>query len=110
MSDTLNKLYKTIESRKSADSNSSYVAKLFEDGIPKIGRKVCEEATETLIAAMEEGNDRVTSESADLLFHLIVLLSARNVEIDEVLQELEKRMGISGLDEKALRTSKEKGK
>jgi phosphoribosyl-ATP pyrophosphohydrolase len=108
--DTLNKLYKVIQDRKKADPKKSYVAKLLKDGEEKIGRKITEEASEVLIAGIKESKKRVVSESADLVFHLMVLLAKKNIKPDEVLAELEKRMGISGLDEKAARTAKRKGK
>lgn len=110
MSNTLQKLFQTIDERKSANSEKSYVASLLQGGTEKIGRKVTEEATEVLIAALIEGREELINESADLLFHLIVLLSEKNISPDEVMQVLEDRMGISGLDEKAARIAKEKGK
>jgi phosphoribosyl-ATP pyrophosphohydrolase len=108
--DTLNKLYKTLQDRKKADPKKSYVAKLYKEGAEKIGRKITEEASEVLIAGIKETNKRIVSESADLVFHLMVLLAKKNIKPDEVMKELEKRMGISGLDEKAARTAKKKGK
>lgn len=110
MSDTLNKIYKVIESRKSADPKKSYVASLLEGGAKKISKKVGEEASETIIAALTESKDRIVSESADLIFHLLVLLYSKKVKPNEVLAELEKRLGISGLDEKASRIQKKKSK
>lgn len=110
MSDTLNKLYKTIEERKTASVDKSYVASLLQGGTEKIGRKVAEEATEVLIASLVESKEELISESADLVFHLLVLLSIRDIHPNEVLKVLEERMGISGLDEKAARDAKKKGK
>ncbi|HCR85929.1 MAG TPA: phosphoribosyl-ATP diphosphatase [Alphaproteobacteria bacterium] len=101
---------KLIAKRKSAPVATSYVASLFAGGSEKIGRKVCEEATETLIAALKETKKRQVSEAADLIFHLLVLLSYNKIKFSEVAQELEKRLGISGLDEKAARTAKKKRK
>lgn len=106
----LQKLLDTVEERKASDPSKSYVASLFAGGSEKIGRKVTEEATEVLVAALVEGEKELINESADLLFHLMVLLSHKNIDISEVLKVLEERMGISGLDEKAARIAKEKGK
>ena len=108
--DTLNKLYKTLQDKKKANPSKSYVAKLFKEGEEKIGRKIAEEATEVLVAGINESKKRIISESADLMFHLMVLLAKKNIKPDDVLGELEKRMGISGLDEKAARIAKKKGK
>ncbi len=110
MADTLNKIYKVIESRKNADPEKSYVASLLKGGVNKIAKKVGEEASEAIIAALKENKERVVSESADLLFHLLVLLYAKKIKPSEVLDELEKRLGISGLDEKAARNQKKKVK
>lgn len=103
MNDILEKLYTTIETRKGADKNISYVAKLFHKGTPKIAQKVGEEAVETVIAALAEDKKALVNESADLIFHLLILLADKGVKIDEIVAELDRRMGISGLDEKALR-------
>ncbi len=105
---TLEKIYKIVGSRKSADPKKSYVAFLLEGGVKKISKKIGEEASETIIAALSESKERIISESADLLFHLIVLLYAKKIKPSEVLEELEKRLGISGLDEKAARNQKKK--
>lgn len=110
VSKIVKELNKMILARKGGDVKKSYVAKLFKEGEAKIGRKVTEEASEVLIAALKETNKRVVSESADLLFHLMVLLAKKKIDPTEVFAELEKRMGISGLDEKASRTAKKKGK
>ncbi len=110
MTETLNKLFETVNSRKNSNAEKSYVASLFAGGEEKIGRKICEEATEVLIASISETRDDVINETADLLFHLTVMLSHKNISPNEVMEVLEKRMGISGLDEKAARTAKEKGK
>ncbi len=103
-------LEKTIADRRKGDPKTSYIAKLFKDGEKKISRKVSEEAGEVVIAALAEGDKELISESADLLFHLLVLLGYKKISITKVFAELEKRMGISGLDEKASRIAKEKGK
>jgi phosphoribosyl-ATP pyrophosphohydrolase len=104
MVDTLQRLAATIAARKGADAGSSYTASLFARGLPKIAQKLGEEATETVIAAMQRDPNAVTGEAADLLFHLLVLLDASGVPLANVLAELDRREGVSGLDEKASRT------
>ena len=101
---TLKRLEETIASRRSASPDESYVAKLNAKGLPKITEKVGEEAVETVIAALSGSDDDLVGESADLLFHLLVLLDAKGVSLDEVLAELERREGLSGLEEKASRS------
>lgn len=107
MSDTLSKLAAIIEERKSADPSSSYVAKLQHSGLNKILEKVGEEATETILAAKDAeqdgNNEHLVQETADLWFHSLVMLAQLNTGPEAVLAELEKRFGISGLDEKAAR-------
>lgn len=104
MSDTLAKLEATIAARRGADPESSYVARLNARGVPKIAQKVGEEAVETVIAAMADDRAGLVGEAADLLFHLLVLLGARQVPLAEVLAELERREGTSGIEEKASRS------
>lgn len=104
MTGTLEKLEMTIAARKGGDQAASYVASLFARGMPKIAQKLGEEATETVIAAMSGDPAAVTSEAADLLFHLLVLLGAADVPLADVLAELERREGVSGLAEKAGRS------
>ena len=101
--DVLTRLYEVIESRKGADPGSSYTAKLFGRGVPKIAQKLGEEAVETVIAGTAEGKPELVGESADLLYHLLVLWAARGVKPEEVWAELAGREGLSGLDEKAAR-------
>ncbi|MDX1949067.1 MAG: phosphoribosyl-ATP diphosphatase [Rickettsiales bacterium] len=108
--DTLNQIYQIIDNKKNADPEKSYVASLLGGGVKKISKKVVEEAGETIIASLAEDRSRVISESADLIFHLLVLLYAKKVKPSDVMKELEARMGISGLDEKALRNQKKKSK
>jgi phosphoribosyl-ATP pyrophosphohydrolase len=96
-------LYGVVESRKSASPDESYVAKLFAKGRAKIAQKVGEEAVETAIAAVAEGKKELISESADLLFHLIVLWSKSEVTVEEVLLEMQRREQQSGIDEKKKR-------
>ena len=103
MADTLNRLEKTIAARRAAEPGSSYVASLFAKGLPKIAQKVGEEAVETIIAALSGDARALTGEAADLLFHLLVLLEAGDVPLSDVLAELDRREGVSGLDEKAAR-------
>lgn len=101
---TLKRLEKTIAARRAASPETSYVAKLNARGLPKIAQKVGEEATEAVIAALSGSNEELVGESADLLFHLLVLLNAKGVGLDHVLAELDRREGLSGLDEKASRS------
>lgn len=103
MTATLEQLESTIADRRGADPSASYVASLFARGMPKIAQKLGEEAVETVIAAMAGDARAVTSEAADLLFHLTVLLAAAGVPLADVMAELERREGRSGLDEKAAR-------
>ena len=103
MTDTLTRLEQTIAARRGADPSSSYVAKLNARGLGKIAQKVGEEATETIIAALSGDHDELVGEAADLLFHLMVLLGARDVPLGAVLAELDRREGLSGLAEKAAR-------
>lgn len=101
MSDTLEKLAEVIEARKTAAADTSYVASLFERGMNTILKKVGEEAAETIIAAKDDDDSQVIYETADLWFHTLVMLSARGLGPGEVLAELERRFGLSGLQEKA---------
>ncbi len=103
MSDTLEKLSTILEERKGADPESSYVAKLYHKGLDAILKKVGEEATETVMAAKDGDGDKIIYEVADLWFHTMVLLKQQNLEPQQVLDELERRFGLSGLDEKAAR-------
>jgi phosphoribosyl-ATP pyrophosphohydrolase len=103
----LDQLEQTIAARKSAgDSSQSYPARLLAGGVAKIGPKIAEEAGETIEAAGEAGEDgrlHTVCEAADLIYHLMVLLAARNIELTEVEAELARRFGMSGLEEKASR-------
>ena len=103
MSDTLNRLQATIAARRNADPSASYVAKLHAGGLPKIAQKLGEEAVETVIAALSGDRAELVGEAADLLFHLAVLLDAKNVPLAEVFAELDRREGTSGIAEKAAR-------
>ncbi len=88
---TLNKLYKIIEDRKNNKPRGSYVAFLFKEGQDKIIQKVGEEATEVIIAAKNKSKQRIVSEVADLLFHILVMLSVFKITPLDILKELEKR-------------------
>jgi phosphoribosyl-ATP pyrophosphohydrolase len=101
--DFLARLYTTIRSRKGADPKSSYVASLFGKGRSHIAKKLGEEATETVIAASGGEKKEVVHESADLLFHLMVLWADCGIIPEDVLNELKRREGTSGLEEKANR-------
>ena len=92
-----------VAQRQAADSDASYTRRLFDAGIARIAQKVGEEAVETVIAAMEGDRGGVIGESADLLFHLAVLLADLDISLDEVLDELDRREGVSGIVEKAAR-------
>ena len=104
MSETLRRLENLIVERRSASPDGSYVASLFAKGREKIAQKVGEEATETVIAALSGDSARLTAEAADLLFHLMILLEDGGVSIADVVDELERREGVSGLVEKAARS------
>jgi phosphoribosyl-ATP pyrophosphohydrolase len=100
---TLERLEAVIAARRGADPDSSYVAKLNAKGLAKIAEKVGEEATETIVAALAQDREALVGEAADLLFHLLVLLGAKDIALGDVLAELERREGVSGLAEKASR-------
>lgn len=100
---TLFTLEQTIRQRRSADPSTSYVAKLTGRGRGKIAQKVGEEAVETVIAAMTNDREGAIGESADLLFHLLVLLADMGIALDDVCDELDRREGVSGIAEKAAR-------
>ena len=103
MSDTLHRLEATIAQRMAADPSTSYVAKLHARGLPKIAQKLGEEGVETVIAALSGNREELVGEAADLLFHLLVLLGEKQVPLAEVLAELDRREGVSGIAEKAAR-------
>ncbi len=103
MTDTLTRLAETIAARRDADPASSYVAKLLAAGPPLAARKLGEEAIETVVAALSGHDDDLTGEAADLMFHLLVLLEARGINFADVLAELDRREGVSGIAEKAAR-------
>jgi phosphoribosyl-ATP pyrophosphohydrolase len=99
----LDRIYAVIESRRGGDPAVSYVAKRFSQGRGKIAQKLGEESVETVIAALTEGREAMVAESADLLFHLLILWADMGIKPADVLAELESREGISGLDEKRAR-------
>lgn len=103
MPDILQELYDLIETRKGGDPQTSYTAQLLDAGAEKIARKVAEEAIEVVIAAVHETPERLVSESADVLYHLLVLWAHAGIEPEQVWQALEKRRGTSGIDEKQSR-------
>ena len=104
MSDqTLEKLAAVLEQRKQADPETSYVAGLYRKGLDAILKKVGEEATETVIAAKGGDTEQLVYETADLWFHTLILLAHQGVGPEKVLNELERRFGLSGLEEKASR-------
>ncbi|MFC4160090.1 phosphoribosyl-ATP diphosphatase [Chitinimonas lacunae] len=98
--DILRRLAETIEARKGADPASSYVAKLLDRGLDDILKKVGEEAVETVMAAKDGDRLHLVREVADLWFHTLVLLASQGLGPDDVLAELARREGISGIDEK----------
>ncbi len=103
MTNALTRLAATIEARKSADPEASWTAKLLAKGPEKCAEKFGEEAVEAIIEAVKGDRNRLTSEAADVLYHLLVMLAARDVTLDQVLTELDRREGTSGIAEKAAR-------
>jgi phosphoribosyl-ATP pyrophosphohydrolase len=99
----LDSLAAIIAERARAGGERSYTRKLLDEGIEKCAKKLGEEATETVVAALSSDNKAVIGESADLLYHLLVVLQARGVKLDDVYAELERRTGRSGLEEKVAR-------
>lgn len=102
----LDRLFAVIEARKNAAPDSSYTAKLLAGGTSAITAKITEEAAETVVAALEEGAEALTRESADLLYHLCVLWADQGIRPADVWAELARREGVSGLVEKASRGQK----
>ena len=100
----LDRLAATIQARKGADPESSWTAKLLSKGPEKCAEKFGEEALEAIIEAVKGDREKLTAEAADVLYHLLVMLAARDVTLDQVLAELERREGTSGLAEKAARS------
>jgi phosphoribosyl-ATP pyrophosphohydrolase len=105
--DTLVRLEATIVERLGASPDESYVAKLHQRGLGVIARKLGEEATEAVVAALSGTDEELVGEAADVLFHLLVLLAEKGIALDEVLAELDRREGTSGLVEKAQRPAED---
>jgi len=103
METILQQLAEVLEERKNADPDSSYVAKLYNKGLDGILKKIGEEATETVMAAKDGDADKIIYETADLWFHCMVLLANQGLKPDDVLTELGRRFGLSGIEEKANR-------
>lgn len=103
MSDILKRLAAVLEERRNSDPKTSYVAALYAKGLDAILKKIGEEATETVIAAKGGDQQQIVHELADLWFHTLVLLAEQGLKPDDILMELERRFGLSGLEEKASR-------
>ena len=101
--DILLRLMAVLASRRNADPDSSYVAGLYDKGLDAILKKVGEEAVETIIAAKSGDKQQIVHETADLWFHCLVMLEQQNLDARLVLEELDRRFGVSGIDEKAAR-------
>jgi phosphoribosyl-ATP pyrophosphohydrolase len=104
MNNTLSQLAEVLEQRKTQAADKSYVASLYHKGLDTILKKIGEEATETVIAAKNGDKEQIIYETADLWFHCMVMLAQQGLHPDDVLQELQRRFGLSGLEEKASRT------
>lgn len=104
MSDILTRLALVLEERKQSDPETSYVARLYAKGLDAILKKIGEEATETVMAAKDGDPERITAEIADLWFHCLVLLAHQGLGPEQVLAELDRRFGLSGIAEKAARS------
>ena len=103
----LGRLAATIKARRTATADTSYTRQLLDAGVPRCAKKLGEEAVEVVIASLHENDEALKGEAADLVYHLLVLLEARGLAIEDVLATLERRMGTSGIDEKASRSRKE---
>ena len=104
MSNVLQKLAEILEQRKLESADKSYVASLYAKGTNTILKKIGEEAAETIIAAKDGDKEQIVYETADLWFHCMVLLAEQGLGPEHVLNELQRRFGLSGIDEKAQRT------
>ena len=100
---TIQDLAATIDARAASGGDASYTRKLLDKGADHVAKKLGEEAVETVIAAVEDNRSNLIAESADLIFHLLVLLKSRNIKLSEVEDELAKRTQMTGLEEKAAR-------
>ncbi len=103
MDDILNKLEQILEDRKSAKADESYVSSLYAKGLDEILKKIGEESAEVIMAAKDGDQNKIIYEVADLWFHTLVLLRFNDIKIDKIQDELSKRFGLSGLEEKANR-------
>ncbi len=103
MSEVLQQLSQILEQRKQESADKSYVASLYAKGLDAILKKIGEEATETVIAAKDGDKEQIVYETADLWFHCMVMLADQGLSADDVLAELQRRFGLSGLEEKAQR-------
>ncbi|MEG3597514.1 MAG: phosphoribosyl-ATP diphosphatase [Pseudomonadota bacterium] len=103
--DTLSRLERTVAERRAADPSQSYVASLHAKGLPQIARKLGEEGVEAAVATLSGSHDELVGEAADILFHLVVALQARDIPLAAVLAELDRREGRSGIEEKASRSA-----
>jgi len=101
--DILSRLMVVLEARKGADPETSYVARLYKEGLDAILEKIHEEAAETIVAAKSGDKKQIVHETADMWFHSLVLLAQQNLTAQQVLDELDRRFGLSGIDEKAAR-------
>ena len=108
MNNILKKLTETLEARKKDDPTKSYTASLYRDGLEAILKKVNEEAFETIIAARQGDDKELIHEVADLWFHTLVLMAHKNLSAEDILNELSRREGTSGIEEKESRSSKVK--
>ncbi len=106
MNDVLERLAELLEQRKTADPQTSYVAKLYSKGVDAVLKKVGEEAAETIIAAKDGDPQKIIYETADLWFHCMVMLAQAGLRPQDVLDELARREGLSGIAEKASRKEK----
>jgi phosphoribosyl-ATP pyrophosphohydrolase len=107
--DILKRLADVIESRKGGDPESSYVARLLAKAPDAVLKKIGEEATETVMAAKDGAADRIVAETADLWFHCLVMLAQHGLRPEQVLAELDRRAGTSGIEEKAARKARDRG-
>ena len=107
--EVLEALERVVAARKGDSPDRSYTSRLLAGGVATIGGKVTEEAGELVAAAADEADERVVSEDADLVYHMLVLLAARGVALTQVEEELARRFGVSGLDEKAARSGAARG-
>jgi phosphoribosyl-ATP pyrophosphohydrolase len=105
-SEILGNLADEIAKRRNGSPDQSYTAKLLSQGMEKCAKKFGEEAVELALASMKQDKAHITAEAADVLYHLLVLLAASNVPLSDVMAELERRQGVSGLAEKASRGKK----